>query len=132
MLGPYNGFTGKQRLYGEQLLKKAIREGRLAPKNRTRCAICGQDKGVRDYHNEDYTPSKIVDDATPLCRHCHNQLHRYKNNNPKEWERYLEKVRKGYRPPPTYTRWWGPEDDFHEIGEPYEKQTTLNEYGNEE
>lgn len=128
MLGPYNGFTGEQRLYGEQIIKKAIKEGRLLPKNRTKCIICGQDKGIRDYHTEDYSPENIVEESMPMCRFCHNKLHKFKNKHPEKWQRYLDRVEKGYRPPPMYNQWWGPEDDYHGDDETYEKQTTLNQF----
>lgn len=102
----YNGFTPEERLRGEQILKEAIRNGILPPLNQTRCAICGQDKGIRHYHNEDYSPENIIADATPLCWRCHMHIHAKNKTTPK-WQKYEREVFQGNkRWKPVYNKWW--------------------------
>lgn len=102
----YNGFSPEERMNGDRIIKEAIKRGILPPLNETVCAICGQDKGVRHYHNEDYTPSKVVEDATPLCFRCHMHIHA-RNKNTANWKRYeMEVVQGNKRWKPVYTKWW--------------------------
>ena len=102
----YNGFSPEERDEGDKIIKKAIEEGRLPPLNKTKCCICGQDKGVREYHCEDYSPENILDDVVPLCKKCHMYLHRW----PDKWEAYKEEVKKA-RKEPFYSKYWTEEDD---------------------
>src|SRR5438270_13295048 len=51
-LGPYNGFSGDQRLLADRQIKIAI-ELQLIPKA-GKCSVCGTEEGRIDYHNEDY------------------------------------------------------------------------------
>lgn len=102
----YNGFTPQQRIEGNKIIKKAIKDGILPPLNQTKCAICGQDKGVRHYHNEDYSPENIIADATPLCWRCHMHIHAKNKNTPK-WKKYEKEVIQGNkRWKPVYTKYW--------------------------
>ena len=59
-MNEYNGFSEKERLKGDRIIKKAIENGDLPPLNQTRCCICGQDKGIRQYHCEDYSPEIYI------------------------------------------------------------------------
>jgi hypothetical protein len=77
-LGKYNGFSSEQRIEGDKIIKKAIKDGVLPPLNKVTCKICGQDKGVREYHTEDYSPDKILDDVIPICWRCHRHIHQKK------------------------------------------------------
>ena len=114
-MGPYNIFTGKERIKGEDLINKAIEEGKLPPKNKIKCCICGQDKGIRDYHNEDYSPENILEDAVPICRRCHLRLHINIDKNPENWENYLKEVENGLVLSPMYNENWTEENDSDEI-----------------
>ena len=108
----YNGFSEKERLKGDRIIKKAIKEEKLLPMTQAKCGICGQDKGIIQYHCEDYTPENILDDISPLCWHCHQQLHRNKNDNPEKWKQYLKDVKDGVLKPPVYNkRYWTIEKD---------------------
>lgn len=109
-LAEYNGFTEKERNKGERIIKKAEKEGRLTDRHATICKMCGQDKGVREYHAEDYSPDKILDDVIPLCWRCHRHIHR-KNKGPK-WHEYEEMLKRGERAEPFYWKWWHEEDDL--------------------
>lgn len=110
----YNGFTEQERLKGDRIIKKAIENGDLPPLNQTKCCICGQNKGVREYHCEDYSPENILNDAVPLCYACHRRLHKNKYNNPERWEHYKEEVRNGNLCPPHYTDYWTEYDDLND------------------
>lgn len=101
MVGWYNGFSPKTRMRGDKILKKAVSDGVLPPLDSVKCAWCGQDKGIRHYHNEDYSPENIIQDATPLCWRCHLMLHsrwRY----PKSYKFYKKLVDNGQTFPPVY------------------------------
>lgn len=102
----YNGFTPEERERGNQIIKRAIKTKRLPPLNKTKCSICGQDKGIRHYHNEDYNPKNIIKDATPLCWRCHMHIHA-KNKNTDNWKKYEREVIQGNkRYPPVYNKYW--------------------------
>lgn len=119
-LSDYNGFTGDERDNKEvdEIYEKAIEEGKLKPLEETKCVICGQDKGIRVYHAENYFPEKIVDSSFPMCYKCHARVHGVKLTNPQKYREYLEEVRE-IPLPPTYNKfYWMPErdkvlDDYH-------------------
>lgn len=75
MLKSYNGFSGAQRERGARILKKAIENGIIPAPSKCKCILCGQDKGIRHYHNEDYSDENVVSDAKVLCWRCHMMLH---------------------------------------------------------
>ena len=107
----YNGFTEKERLKGNKIIKKAIKDGLLPQLNTVKCEMCGQDKGIRHYHNEDYTPENIIQDAKCLCFRCHMHIHS-NNKNSKSWQKYEEDIKNGEIYPPVYNKtYWTPNDD---------------------
>ena len=110
----YNGFTPAERWRGLAIVKQAIKDGRLKPIEECKCAFCGQDKGIRQYHSEDYTPEKIVDQVTPLCWRCHMMLHS-RFRHPKAYERYMDEIKAGKIYPPVYRH------DFKVLDENFEK-----------
>lgn len=76
----YNGFTPAQREKGGEILKEAIRNGVLPDPKTCSCFLCGQDKGIRHYHNEDYSEENIINDAKVVCWRCHMMIHtRYRH-----------------------------------------------------
>ncbi|RAP49288.1 MAG: hypothetical protein BZ138_07865 [Methanosphaera sp. rholeuAM270] len=109
----YNGFSPEQRMDGDKIVKEAIKKGILPPLNEVSCEICGQDKGVRHYHAEDYSPDKIVDDVIPVCWECHMHIHTKNKNNPR-WIRYEKRLKRGEKSRPHYNKWWTPDDDYNE------------------
>lgn len=84
----YNGFTGEQRIAGDEIVKKAIADGLLPNPNTQPCCICGQDKGIRHYHQEDYTPEHIVENSRCVCWRCHMMIHT-RFWHPKSFEKYM-------------------------------------------
>jgi hypothetical protein len=101
MLKPYNGFSGKQRDEGDKIIKQAIKEGRLIPLTEAVCVMCGQDKGIRHYHCEDYSPENILNDAKCYCWRCHMIWHsRFKY--PEQVKKYFDEIAAGKRFPPVY------------------------------
>lgn len=100
----YNGFTEKERLKGDRIIKNAIKNGEILPLTQAKCCVCGQDKGIIQYHCEDYTPENILDDIAPICWHCHQQLHRNRANNPEKWKQYLKDVKNGILKKPVYNK----------------------------
>lgn len=84
----YNGFTPAQRMAGDKILKKAIEDGIIKSPMEQACCMCGQDKGIRHLHCEDYSPNNIIKDARCLCWRCHMMLHgRY--SHPNSWSKYV-------------------------------------------
>lgn len=84
----YNGFTPYQRTKGDKILKAAIGSGLIPDPNTQPCQICGQTQGIRHYHNEDYTPENIVNDARVLCWRCHMMLHS-RFSHPESFAKYM-------------------------------------------
>lgn len=97
----YNGFTAKQRMHGDKIIKEAIKRGMLPPLSECSCYLCGQRKGILHYHNEDYTPENVIKDAKPVCWTCHMMIHA-RFDHPKSYEKYMESVRNGKQYPPVY------------------------------
>ena len=106
----YNGFTPKQRYAGLAIVKQAIADGRLKPIKECSCTFCGQDRGIRQYHSEDYTPERIVDQVIPLCWRCHMMLHS-RFSHPLSWEKYKVEVDGGKRFDPVYRHDWSKLDE---------------------
>ena len=97
----YNGFSPAERIKGDKIIKQAIHDGILKPLKETKCSICGQDKGIRHYHCEDYSEEKILDDVVPVCWRCHMMIHsRFRHR--KAFEIYMSEVKGGKRYPPVY------------------------------
>lgn len=111
VLNDYNGFTGKERDKFSRIQEKAIEKGELKPKEETKCVICGQDKGIRVYHAENYFPERIVENSIPMCKNCHDRFHNSRINNPIEFRKYLETVREIPAPPQYNKSYWLPERD---------------------
>lgn len=111
-LNDYNGFTGKEREKYARVQQNAIKEGNLKPEEETKCIMCGQDKGIRVYHAENYFPERIVENSTPMCASCHDQYHRVRPNNPLKFRQYLESVREIPSRPRYDKRYWLPERDI--------------------
>lgn len=111
MKGSYNGFKGKTRDKGQKLINNAIEADILLPLNKTKCCICGQEKGIREYHCEDYSPENVVDNAVPICKHCHMYLHKHKHQDPESWEQYKKDVKEKRKDPWYDKSKWTEEDD---------------------
>lgn len=71
----YKGFTPQQRLANLDRVKQAIKDGILPSPFKLKCEICGQNKGIREYHCKDYTPEKAMESLQCLCYKCHRYLH---------------------------------------------------------
>lgn len=97
----YNGFTPQQRMRGDYIIKQAIKEGILPAATDCKCVVCGQDKGIRHYHTEDYTPEHIVEKCEVWCWRCH-LIHHSRHINPEACEAYFESIKQGVKYPPVY------------------------------
>lgn len=77
-LGPYNGFTGEERIGGWQVMKY-LQQRNLLPRP-SECELCGHNGRV-GFHGEDYfDPWSVV----ALCVGCHGILHR-RFKHPHTW-----------------------------------------------
>ena len=101
----YNGFTPYQRQQAGAWIRAQIAAGRQPP---TTCCACGQDAGVIDNHQEDY--SKPYGEHLfrfPLCYLCHMMLH-CRHRGPDAWDSYRAHVRdRELAAVPFSTRDWG-------------------------
>ncbi|MBR0472300.1 MAG: hypothetical protein IJI98_06330 [Methanosphaera sp.] len=110
-LGEYNGFSSEERYEGDKIIKKAIKEGLLPDLHTIPCELCGQTKGIREYHTEDYSPDTILDNVICVCKHCHMHIHQ--KNKGKGWYDYEEMLKRGEKTKPWYDkRYWTEEDDL--------------------
>jgi len=71
----YKGYSGKHRLKVQRIMNKAIEEGRLANPLDLKCEICGQDKGIKEWHNYDYALDTCLETIQCLCWRCHRNWH---------------------------------------------------------
>lgn len=110
-LADYNGFTEKERYEYSKIQQKAIEEGILKPEEETKCVICGQDRGIRVYHVENYFPERIVENSIPMCNSCHLKFHKSRLTNQDKFKEYLESVREIPKPPQYRKTNWLPERD---------------------
>ena len=96
----YNGFTPQQREHAANVQREAIKQGLMPKPSDCKCTICGQDRGIRHYHNEDYSEDKIISDAKVVCWRCHMMIHaRFKH--PLSFAKYMLDVvlyKKRFRP----------------------------------
>lgn len=100
MTKTWKGWTPSQRNTSYRKTKKAIKAG-LIPERPSRCARCGQDEGILDWHNTDYRdPIKYLEG---LCYRCHMVLH-CAHLNPQAAERYWAEVAGGKIYPALHTR----------------------------
>lgn len=77
----YKGFSPSQRMKMNDVLKKEIAAGNLPDAMTQPCSICGQDRGIRHYHAEDYSnPEAHLKSIKVVCWRCHMMIHnRYKH-----------------------------------------------------
>ena len=90
----YNGFSPKQRMDGDKILKAAIAAGTWSFEKK--CLMCGTTEGHIWIHNEDY--NRPIEDARPLCVACHMALHK-RFSFPNRWRLFCLWLRAGNRSP---------------------------------
>ena len=82
---PYNGATGKERVYVWQKNQIAWQIG-LIP-DRSQCSVCSK-RQAEHWHGELYfRPFALM----AICRSCHARLHR-RFGNPQRWSTFLEGI----------------------------------------
>lgn len=98
-----NTWTSKQRQASLRLTKQAIARGEL-PAKPARCDWCGQDKGILQWHNANYShPTKYL---LGLCWRCH-MVHHSRHVDPAAHDRYMASIKNGQRYPPVFRHSWG-------------------------
>ena len=109
-MNEYNGFDGKTRVRNSRLIEKAVEAGLKEDRHETTCWICGQDKGIREYHAEDYSEENIVEESKIICWRCHRHIHAVKRSD--NWHKYEADVEKGIVGKPVYNkRYWTDNED---------------------
>jgi len=104
-MNSYNGFSPTQRMKALEWLKSEIRAGRRQA-NPQRCDLCGQTRGIIEWHSEDYTsPFGANIGRWGLCYRCHMMVH-CRFASPKAWQAYLKAVLAGAIFAPLMTRNW--------------------------
>jgi len=94
-LKSYNGFSGAQRNKAAAWIREQYHKGLAHPP--LVCCACGQDRGVMDNHQEDYSePYGPHIFAFPLCYPCHLMVH-CRARSPIAWATYRQLVRDGMR-----------------------------------
>ena len=82
MPGDYNGYTGKERIRGWQIVRIALRMGLLSQPRE--CSVCGH-AGHIHFHSELYGRPLL---SKPICKSCHFHLHR-RFRRPDEWPAFV-------------------------------------------
>lgn len=118
----YKGYSEKQRKHVQYLLNKAIRNGEMKNPCLLPCEICGQKKGIREWHSKDYAEDTWKDNLQCLCWRCHRMLHVFEQGPiSKRYESariYFQSVKNGMIFDPVYTTYYTEEME-REIGELY-------------
>jgi len=106
----YKGFTEKERKAVQYHVNKAIKNGELANPCTLPCEICGQTKGIREWHCEDYTPEVALQSLNCLCWRCHRNHHIVEmgeeHKRYKYAKFYFDKVTEGKIFEPVYTKYY--------------------------
>lgn len=104
----YKGFTDKERRANQYQVNKAIKNGELAHPCTLPCEMCGQDKGIREWHCEDYTPEVAMQSLHCLCWRCHRNHHIVEvgeeHKKYKSAKLYFDKVAEGMIFKPVYMK----------------------------
>lgn len=87
-MNSYNGFSSNERANVGRKQLEAIKSGKFM--RATKCELCLQTTGQMQFHNEDY--SKPFDDAHPICRSCHSELH-IRFSKPDRWIKRKQTIR---------------------------------------
>ena len=103
----YKGYTEQDRRKNLAKVKTLIAQGKLENPNNLKCEICGQDKGIREYHCMDYNPAVALQSLKCLCYKCHRYLHVYELGESHKYYKnaktYFERVKSGYIYKPVYS-----------------------------
>jgi len=100
----YKGWTDAQRRASLEKTKEAIARGELAARP-SRCERCGQDQGILEWHNEDYShPTKHL---VGVCYRCHIICYHSAHINAAAVEHYCQQIERGVRWPPMFKRDFG-------------------------
>lgn len=96
----YKRWTDEQRNTSYYRSKQIIASG-LFPAKPSVCEICGQTKGILEWHNENYDdPIKYL---AGLCYRCHMAIH-VEYRAPEAVDKYLDLIAQGFRFMPVYKR----------------------------
>jgi hypothetical protein len=94
-----NWVTVERRLEVQALINKAIAAGEMPSAMVTPCERCGQDKGIRHTHTDDY--DNWQDTIEYLCWRCH-MMHHSRHRCPEAVARYEAEVKAGKVFPPVF------------------------------
>lgn len=115
----YKGADHKKRVDSLKKTKLLIQNKIIPSPYELKCEMCGQDKGVREYHNTDYflDGEEYVKSLQCLCFKCHRAIHaEYVGETSKHYgwaKNHLDLVRSGKMNKPTYTRYYTIEDELN-------------------
>lgn len=95
-IGPYNGWSGKERMVTLPVQQQALRSGKMTPP--TRCSIClvegSSDWRASDaivFHDENYAEPLA---AYPICKPCHGRVH-LRFAQPQGWQAHVARHARG-------------------------------------
>ncbi len=125
----YKGYTPEQRMQNLYRVKEAIKKGELENPLNLKCEICGQDKGIREWHCKDYNPEVAMKSLQCLCYKCHRNLHikELGESHKYYWWAvgYFNKIKNGFKYTPTYSKYYTKEMEEKGVKE-YDYNTTPN------
>lgn len=99
----WNGWTKEERMASLKKTKAAIARGEI-PAVPARCCECGQEEGIKQWHNTDYShPTKFL---KGLCWRCHMMLHS-KHFAKEKVEAYFNEIKEGVKYPPVWRHDFG-------------------------
>ena len=94
-----NYVTPERRMEVQAEINQAVKEGKIKPASEMPCNRCGQDKGIRHYHTDDY--DNWQETLEYICWRCH-MVHHSRKRAPEYVARYEAEIANGKIYPPVY------------------------------
>lgn len=116
-MNDYKGYSGKHRMKVQRIINKAIKEKDIPSPLNLKCDICGQDKGIREWHSWDYRLETALETIQCLCWRCHRNWHVFEKGETdttsyiKAVEYFTNVKRKGMIYPPVYNKKYYSKED---------------------
>lgn len=105
----YRGYSHNERLAVQRIINKAIKDGTINSPLDLPCEICGQTRGIREWHSWDYKPETALQTIQCVCWRCHRNWHIFERGpENKGYDRAVEYFRQVKRNgkifPPVYNK----------------------------
>lgn len=74
-INSYRGYSHNERLAVQRIINQAIKDGKIQSPLDLPCEICGQTKGIREWHSWEYAKETALETIQCVCYRCHRNWH---------------------------------------------------------